>query len=231
MNPGDPLGVPSRVTGVQRSGTSAALFAELARRVPARGEDRMLVAVDGVDGAGKTVFADQLATAIGALGRPVVRVSVDDFHQPRAVRYRRGRDSPEGFWLDSFDIGALIRELLDPLRAGSPIRLRWHDLASDGHVDVPPVAVVPGTVVVIDGILLHRDELDGRWDLSVWLEVPFAITAARMAVRDGSPADPDHPAMRRYVQGQQLYLAACSPRDRADLVVDDTDWTDPVIRT
>ena len=187
----------------------------------------MLVAVDGVDGAGKTVFADQLAAAIGATGRPVVRAGVDDFHQPRAVRYRRGRDSPEGFWLDGFDIEALIRELLDPLRSGAPVRLRWHDLTSDRHVDDPPVAVAPGAVVVLDGIFLHRDELAGRWDLSIWLEVPFAVTAARMAVRDGSPADPAHPPMRRYVEGQRLYLAACSPRERADLVVDNTDWTAP----
>ena len=53
------------------------------------------------------------------------------------------------------------------------------------------------------------------------------VTAARMAVRDGSPSDPAHPAMRRYVEGQRLYLAACSPRERADLVVDNTDWTSP----
>ena len=227
MKPGDPSPPRPWVAAVQRSTVSAALFAELAGRVPSRGNAPVLVAVDGVDGAGKTVFADQLAAAVAATGRPVVRASVDDFHQPRAVRYRRGRDSPEGFWLDGFDIGALTRELLDPLRAGGAVRLRWHDLASDRHVDEPPVAVAPGTVVVLDGIFLHRDELADRWDLSIWLEVPFAVTAARMAVRDGSPADPSHPAMRRYVEGQLLYLAACSPRDRADLVVDNTDWTAP----
>ena len=206
---------------------SGAFFAELAGRVPDRGDAPVLVAVDGVDGAGKTVFADQLAAAVEATGRPVVRAGVDDFHQPRAVRYRRGRDSPEGFWLDGFDVGALVRELLDPLREGAPVRLRWHDLVTDRHVDEPPIAVAPGAVVVLDGIFLHRDELAGRWDLSIWLEVPFAVTAARMAVRDGSPADPAHPAMRRYVEGQRLYLAACSPRERADLVVDNTDWTAP----
>jgi uridine kinase len=204
-----------------------AVLADLAGRVPDRGDAPVLVAVDGVDGAGKTVFADQLAAAIEATGRPVVRAGVDDFHQPRGVRYRRGRDSPEGFWLDSFDVAALVRQLLDPLRQGAPVRLRWHDLATDRHVDEPPVAVAPGAVVVIDGIFLHRDELADRWDLSIWLEVPVTVTAARMAVRDGSPPDPDHPAMRRYVDGQRLYLAACSPRERADLVVDNSDWTAP----
>ncbi|MBJ7451421.1 MAG: hypothetical protein JHC71_04960 [Blastococcus sp.] len=131
MNPGDPRTAPPWVVRLQRSEAAAALFARLARRVPDRGDDPVLVAVDGVDGAGKTVFAGQLGAAIGATGRPVVRASVDDFHQPRAVRHRRGRDSPEGFWLDGFDLGALTRELLDPLRSGAPVRLRRHDLATD----------------------------------------------------------------------------------------------------
>ncbi|WP_143030378.1 uridine kinase [Blastococcus aurantiacus] len=186
-----------------------------------------MVAVDGVDGSGKTVFADQLAAAIDATGRPVIRASVDDFHHARAERYRRGRTSPEGFWLDSYDYAALGRELLDPLRDGAPVRLRWHDLAADRHVDEPPAPTPPRAVVVIDGIFLHRDELAGRWGLSVWLDVPFAVTAARMALRDGSPAHPGHPAMRRYVGGQLLYFAACAPWERADLVVDNTDWTTP----
>ncbi|MDT0275946.1 nucleoside/nucleotide kinase family protein [Blastococcus goldschmidtiae] len=227
MNSGDPPSASSWVAGVQRSRVSAALFADLAGRVPDRGDDRVLVAVDGVDGAGKTVFADQLAAATEALGRPVVRASVDDFHQPRAVRYRRGRDSPEGFWLDSYDYPALQQELLEPLRNAAPVRLRWHDLAADSQVDEPPVSVAPGAVVVIDGLFLHRDELADRWDLSIWLDVPFTVTAARMVSRDGSPADPDHPAMRRYVGGQQLYFAACSPWACADLVVDNTDWMLP----
>jgi len=227
VNPGDPPPAPPWVARVQRSEAAAALFAELARWVPDRGDAPVLVAVDGVDGAGKTVFADQLSSVVEATGRPVLRASVDDFHQPRAVRHRRGRDSPEGFFLDGFDLGALTRELLDPLRSGAPVRLRWHDLTRDRLVDDPLVAVGPGTVVVLDGIFLHRDELAGRWDLSIWLEVPFAVTVARMAVRDGSPADPSHPAMRRYVEGQRLYIAACSPRERADLVVDNTDWTSP----
>lgn len=196
MNPSDPPRALSRVAGVQRSAAGAALFAELAGRVPDRGDAPVLVAVDGVDGAGKTVFADQLAGAVGALGRPVVRASVDDFHQPRAVRHRRGRGSPEGFWLDSFDIGALARELLDPFRSRAPGRLRWHDLATDLPVDEPPVTPPVGAVVVLDGLFLH-------------------------------PADPDDPAMRRYVEGQRLYFAECAPWERADVVVDNTDWTSP----
>ena len=57
---------------------------------------RVIIAVDGIDGAGKTVFADGLADVFAEDGASVFRASVDGFHRPRAERYARGRDSPEG---------------------------------------------------------------------------------------------------------------------------------------
>ncbi len=47
----------------------------------ARDEGVTRVAVDGVDGAGKTMFADELATVVGAGDREVIRASVDDFQR------------------------------------------------------------------------------------------------------------------------------------------------------
>lgn len=67
---------------------------------PKRG---LLVGVDGVDGVGKTTFADELGDALRARGREVVRSSADGFHHPRSVRYRLGRSSPEGFYRDSYN--------------------------------------------------------------------------------------------------------------------------------
>lgn len=55
---------------------------------------------DGVDGAGKTTFADELAAVLRAAGRTVLRASVDGFHGPQAHRHRRGRHAWEGFWLE-----------------------------------------------------------------------------------------------------------------------------------
>lgn len=69
---------------------------QVAAEIPASGTDCVRVAVDGVDAAGKTTFADELAESIRSRGRPVVRVSADDFPIVRRVRHRRGRDSPRG---------------------------------------------------------------------------------------------------------------------------------------
>ena len=195
------------------------------------GSDCVRVGIDGVDGSGKTVFADELAEVLRDAGRPVVRVSVDDFHHVRAVRYRRGRDSPEGYWLDSYDYARLRADVLEPLAPGGS---RWyrraaHDVVRDLILNVEPVRAPPGAVLVLDGIFLHRRELAGTWDFSVFLVVPFDVTARRMAARDGTSADPNHASMRRYVEGQSLYLAACAPQQQASLVVDNTSFEAPRI--
>lgn len=189
------------------------------------------VAVDGVDGAGKTTFADELAAVLRARGRPVLRASVDGFHHPAAVRYRRGRHDPHGFFLDSYDLAAFRSVLLDPLAPGhaGPRRVRTavHDHTTGTDPGLPWVEVADDTVALVDGIFLQRDELADVWDVAVWLAVPFGVTYARMAVRDGCPADPADPANARYREGQRLYLGACSPAERADVVVDNADLTAP----
>lgn len=69
------------------------------------------VAIDVVDGAGKTHFADELADVLAGRRSPVIRGSVDGFHHPPEVRHRRGRGSPEGYFRDSYDYPWMI-ELL-----------------------------------------------------------------------------------------------------------------------
>lgn len=187
---------------------------------------RVFAAVDGVDGSGKTTFADALAAAVaaGPHHRCVVRISLDDFHHPRAVRHRRGRGSPEGFRRDSYNLEQFRAYVLDPLKPGGSgcYRAAGHNLDTDAVLAPPPVHAAATAVVLVDGLFLHRAELAACWDYSIFLDVPFAVTAARMAVRDGSPPDPDHPDMNRYVGGQQLYFADTDPALLASVVVENS---------
>ncbi|WP_418001827.1 uridine kinase [Mycobacterium sp. PDNC021] len=189
------------------------------------------VAIDGPDGAGKTYFADELADLLRAQQRPVVRVSLDDFHNTRAVRYRLGRDSPEGFWLDSYNYRRFHSYVVAPFSPGGSRKYRTaaHDLTTDAVLNPAPRTAAPGTVLIVDGIFLHRNELGAIWDFSVFLDVPFVETARRMASRDGTNPDPDHPSMRRYVEAQRRYFQECSPQQRATVLIDNTALGCPVI--
>lgn len=203
----------------------AARIGALPPAVPVR------VAVDGVDGAGKTTFADELGACLRRRGRAVVRVSVDGFHRPQVDRYRLGRDSPEGFYRDSYDYDALGRLLLDPLGPGGSGRFRRaaFDHRTDRTVTAPEESAGPGTVLLLDGIFLHRPQLRACWDFSVFLRVDFDVSIPRCAARgDGTP-DPMAPSNRRYVAGQRLYFREAQPWVHATVVVDNNDFAAPRI--
>ncbi|NDL57789.1 uridine kinase [Phytoactinopolyspora mesophila] len=205
----------------RREAVLQSIAATLARLVP---DPYLLVAVDGVDGAGKTVFADELAPYLIARGRPVIRATVDRFHNPKHVRYRRGRDSPEGFYRDSYNYPQLKEYLLDPLRpSGSGlIRRAAFDHEHDAPVDAPLESIEPGAVLVLDGIFLHRRELLRYWDFSIFLDVTTEVSVDRCAARDGTSPDPEAAANRRYVEGQRLYLKESMPKKHASIVVENS---------
>jgi uridine kinase len=196
---------------------------------------RVIVAVDGLDGAGKTVFADGLAEVFAETGDAVFRAGIDGFHRPRIERYARGRRSPEGFYLDSYDYPTFRRVLIDPFRDGAQtaaatgFQLAAFDVVRDAAVESQWVTAPLDAVLVVDGIFLHRPQLRDLWDWSVWLDVPFDMAFARMALRDGSDPDPDAPANARYRQGQELYLDEARPREAASVIVDNTDLARPRI--
>ena len=208
---------------VSRAALLQALAGQLCGLFPRR---RVLAAVDGVDGSGKTTFADALALELNrAAVRPVIRLSLDDFHHRQQARYRRGRTSATGFYRDSYDVEQFRRYVLDPLGPGGSGRYRpaGHSLETDTILSPPELPAASNAVILVDGLFLHREELAAGWDFSIFLDVPFTVSAARMAVRDGTPADPEHPAMHRYVGGQRLYFADRDPAALATVVVENSD--------
>lgn len=207
----------------------AAFLAALVKRIVITRPDGIArVAITGVDGAGKTRLADDLVELI-ADRRPVIRASIDGFHNPRAVRYGRGRTSPEGFYRDSFNLDLFRATLLEPLAPGGTRHYRTaaFDHRTDSAVDMPEQVANQNAVLLVDGIFLQQPALADVWDLTIFLDVPFTATFARMAVRDGSPADEADPANQRYRKGQQMYLTECDPKATAEVLVDYADFNAP----
>ncbi len=194
----------------------------LAAELLALAPQRQLIAIDGVDGSGKSTFANDLAAVIH--DRPVLIVHVDDFLNLQEVRHRRGRTSPVGFWLDTYDYAALDENVLIPLGKGGDglFRPAVTDARRNVRLDLDKRLAPESALVLVEGMFLHRDELVGLWDYSIFLDVPFAETARRMSIRDGGNPDPNHPSMQRYVGGQRLYFESAQPWLRATRVIDNT---------
>ncbi|WP_053204817.1 uridine kinase [Jiangella muralis] len=194
------------------------------------------VAVDGPDAAGKTTFADELAATLDGV-RPVIRLGVDDFHQPPEVRSRRGPLSAEGYYLDAFDLDAIRDDVLRPLGPGGDRRyLRsTFDYRAGRPTERATAEAPPDAVVIVDGVLLLRPELRDAWELSVYLHVEPDETLRRAVVRDrdlfGGEQRVVERYTHRYLPAQALYRERDRPLDRADLVVDHTDPARPRIIT
>jgi uridine kinase len=191
---------------------------------------RVSVAFDGPDAAGKTWLADSVAKLISA---PVVRASVDGFHNPAAMRLQRGPLSAEGCYRDSFDYPALIKQLLAPFRGGATEMVTS---VFDYQTDRPHthwVSVAPHAALLFDGLFLLRSELRDHWTLRVYLHVHEHVTLTRALHRDrvqfGSERAVFERYQCRYLPAQAIYQREARPQESAHIVIDNSDPDSPKI--
>lgn len=172
-----------------------------------------------------TGVVDELALVLRDRAHEVIRSSIESFLLPRAQRYRRGEDSPEGCYHDSFDFDALHRVLLDPLGPHGDRRFQpaVYDRDTDTALSPPVTTAAADAVLLFDGVFLLRPELIGRWDLCIFVSVAFEETLARARIRDlaplGSAARVEQRFRSRYLPSQQHYFDTVGPTDLADIVV------------
>jgi uridine kinase len=155
-----------------------------------------LVAIDGPGGAGKSVFAQRLALALGDV--PIVHT--DDF---------ASWDNPHNWW------PRLEEQVLDPLERGKPVRYQRYDwIARELGVWVE---VPVSDVVIVEGVSSSRAAVKDRLTMAIWIESPREVRLSRGLERDGEAM---RPAWDRWMAGEDVFFARDRTRERADLVVD-----------
>ena len=193
------------------------------------------VAIDGVDASGKTMLANKLAPYIEQLNRPVIRASIDGFHNPTYIRRQRGSLSPEGYYRDSFNHAALIESLLQPLGPSGSLQFkrRVFDFRTDSAIDAPLETAPADAILLLDGVFLLRPELRAYFDFSIFVRADFEVTTQRAETRDlalfGNVEEIRNRYQARYVPGQRLYLAEAEPERWATVIVDNNDWQRPFV--
>lgn len=190
------------------------------------------VAIDGPPAAGKTTLADELAVVLRAQGRDVVRATIEGFLFPQARRYRQGRYSPMGCYLDNHDYEALKGVLLDPLGPGGDRRFQdaVYDRTSDSVLSPPVTTAAADAVLVFDGVFLQRPELIDRWELRIFVSTAFETTVDRALIREQGVSSAAEVARRwreRYIPSQQFYFDTVRPTDHAHIVVHNDDAQQP----
>ena len=191
-----------------------------------------LVAIDGINAAGKTTFAAAFAAHLVALGLTAHVVHVDDFHHPRRYRYATGHNG-RAFYERYIDFDRLVADVLQPLRREGRLgaTLQLLDVPSDELTLVKTFHIEPDSIVLVEGIFVLRRDLRSVFDLRVYLDTSFSISIARGRRRwtHLPGAEVERRFRRKYLPGQTLYLKHHRPRAAADVIIDNEVPTRPAI--
>jgi len=194
------------------------------------------VGIDGVDASGKTTLANSLADYLKSQNIEIIRASIDGFHNPKSVRYQKGRNSPEGYYQDSFNNQAVIDNLLAPLGENGNLQYKKaiFDFKTDSKDVLPVQTANKDSILIMDGVFLFRPKLVNYWDLKIFIKADFKITVSRATKRDGYYLGSEQEILdkynQRYVPGQQLYFQEANPQEKADIIIENSDFEKPVIK-
>ena len=190
------------------------------------------VGVNGVDTAGKTVFANRLACYLKSVGQDAVVVHLDDFHNPKALR-TRGNDEIDAYYHNAFDLQTLKDTLLKPLRETGEVHktLTLLDLGTDAYTRKRTYEIGRDTLVILEGVLLYREPIAELIDSKIYLDIGFDELLRRAEARD-VPKYGGQMLTRyreKYIPVQQRYLEEWNPKETSDCVIDNSDVCRPVI--
>ncbi len=181
---------------------------------------RTLVAVAGPPGAGKSTLAESL---VRTLGDTAALVPMDGFHFDNRILEQRGllsrKGSPETF--DSAGFVAMVKRLAAEDEVVIPTFDRVNDIAVAGAEVVGPeqsISVVEGNYLLLKAMPWH--ELDGYWDLTVFLDVPMEVLRQRLVRRWlDHGLEPEGAALRAEANDLPNARLVQSRRSEADVLI------------
>lgn len=196
----------------------------------------MLVAINGKDGSGKTMMANILADFLSSkTSCEIIRISIDDFMNSRAVRYTSSESAGQGCYDYTFNFDAFINNVLIPLQQNESweYRTKIFDHATDSESLSPIRKATKDAIIIIDGVFLYKQDLVNYWDLKVLLdtddETVIERGARRDAVRLGSYEMARQKYIDRYIASQTIYYNEEFPEKRADIIIDNNNVESPSI--
>jgi phosphoglycolate phosphatase-like HAD superfamily hydrolase/uridine kinase len=187
-----------------------------------------IIGINGIDCSGKTAFANGLETFFKNKGLCTQAIYMDDFHNPKEIRYA-GNNPAENYFYKSFNTRLLVDKLLKPILENGKVsaKLTLLDVETDKASVKKQYTITPDTVIIVEGVFLFRKELAPYLDYKLYLDISFEESKRRAVARD--PAAIIQKYDEKYLPAQQKYIQEYSPASMADMVIDNTDWRYPTI--
>ena len=175
------------------------------------GPRRVLVAIDGGSGAGKSSFARKIGDELGA-----AVIDGDDFYA--------GGTAAEWDAMSAVEKAAHCidwrrqRPVLEALAHGR--RASWFPYdwdADDGRLVERPNVCEPAPVIILEGVYSARPELSDLFDLRVLYDAPADVRRRRIVEREGEDHRTEWNA--RWEEAERWYFTRVMMPEAFDLVL------------
>ena len=180
-----------------------ALRDEIRRRLAER--DRLLLAIDGRCGCGKSSLGAQLAEDFGGN-----LFHTDDFYLPPEARAENWPELPAG----NMDLARLREEILEPLRRGGAVRYRAWDCQSGSYRPAREIPFRP--LSVVEGSYSQHPALRKYYDYCLFVTASPETRRARLRAREGERFAVFEAL---WIPLEERYFAAFQIEERADRVL------------
>lgn len=180
----------------------------------------LIVAIDGLSGAGKTTLVKKLEHELTKKSQVIV-IHIDDHIVERNKRYETGHEEWYEYYYLQWDIAMLTKTLFQQLhKTNSTLVLPFYDLPTD-TISIKDRPVPADSIVLIEGIFLQRKEWRHYYDFIIFLNCPRETRYERALNRDVYIGDYEarlSKYKRRYWPGEEHYLNTESPLENANKI-------------
>ena len=181
----------------------------------------VLVAVTGIDGAGKGYVSRQIVETLEARGIRVASIDIDGWLNLPHVRFD-GPNMPEHFYRHAIRFQELFRDLVLPLRERRSLRLEMdftEETATAYRKHLYQFTKID--VILLEGIYLLKKGFHQHYDLSFWVDCTFETALERAIARSQEGLSPEATAdayRTIYFPAQEIHSARDRPREAASLI-------------
>jgi len=184
---------------------------------------RPIISFDGIDGSGKSTLASRIRERRFGEDTQCILLRVDDFRS--VLDWDKG-DEAALYYEHYFDLAGMGR-VVRAFVAGAPLlRVPSFDGAAGVPTGIRTLAAGPSAVLLIEGVFIRRIPVPDATMLHVYLETDPARARERLILRDtGRGRDRQEVVRRlerRYIPGQLRYHAERMPRERANILLDNS---------
>jgi uridine kinase len=183
----------------------------------------LLVGISGIDGAGKGFVASLLQAELEAGDRRAAVINADGWLNVPKIRFDQKR-SGENFFRHGLRLDEMFASLVLPLCAQGSIDVNYDHVAETASCsDRRTASFADVDIVLLEGIFIFQRRFVSHFDVKLWVDCSFETALARAIERSQEGLSPEQTIVAyqtTYFPAQQIHFAADSPREIADLVID-----------